>query len=655
MAYTPATIFPASIAIGQWQTPDNPNPRLASPITSTDTTIEITAPFLNYAGTIITGNFLMGIKNAAGYVETIYVPAGAVSADGLTLTGVVRGVRLAGLDYTTAGTDLAADFEQDSAVYSNISAILFQMMIGAMTGTLASGGTSWKIGDGTDSNVTVQAYNADVTKPFFQYDAATNQWVYSNDGVSSTPFGTGAGLAGGAGITISGGSVDVDLTDTTVFVSTSAGVGDAGKAPRLDASGKIDASMLDDSDISVGNLQTNLTYDDTVTAGDALYFKGNGRVAKSDADAVDTTFPYAGIAIESGVQGESKIVGTVGPVVTIPTLTLTDGRLVTGQSNSTSNTTSDLLTAATQWRAQTFTPGAGETNVKSVTLNFTKTGSPTGNITAHIYATTGGVPSGASLGNIAVAYSSIATGDNVFTFASPVTGLSAGTVYAIVIDPGAGVSGGNGIAWNYQNTSVYASGQRCTSSDSGANWSAASTNDMRFTVQYLTVEGCNVYLSGTAGALTLSPGTYNFPVGVAQSLTTMQLKSGPKSIYVTYNFAASSSDVTVDTELQIGFRARQVHAIVVSISANLVSVSNGFWHQGLSGGISWTQTYTAAASNLTNSTASAIGYVRYSYSALGETTLSVQAVSQNSITIRRVQNDDANDAPGATVYLIIQE
>jgi len=524
-----------------------------------------------------------------------------------------------------------------------------------MTGAIASGGTSWKIGDGTDSNVSVQAYNADVTKPFFQYNASTNQWVYSNDGVSSTPFGTGAGLTEGDGITITAGVVAVDLTDTTVFVSTSAGVADAGKVPRLDGSGKIDATMLDDADLSVANLQSNLTYDATITAGDALYFKGNTRVDKLDADAVLTTFPYAGIAVESGVQGESKSVGTFGPIVTIPTLTLTGGRLVTGQSNTTSNTTSDLLTAAIQWRAQTFTPGTGETNVKSVTLNFTKTGSPTGNITAHIYGTTGGVPSGASLGSIALAYSSTATGDNVFTFASPVTGLVAGTVYAIVIDPGAGVSGGNGIAWNYQNTSVYASGQRCTSSDSGANWSAASTNDMRFTVQYLTVEGCNVYPSATAGGLSLTPGTYSFPVGVASSLTTMVLKAGPKSIYVTYNFAASSSDVTVDTELSIGFRARNVTAIVVGSSTNLVSNSIGFWHQGLSGGICWTQTYSAVASNITTTTAAAIGYARYSSAALGETTLSVQAVDQSSITIRRVQNDDANDAPGATVYLIITE
>lgn len=238
-----ATMFPGDINIFQYGTPSYPNPRLAAPIVAADTTITVTSPPRDKNGTIVTGKFLSSIENAAGYVETIWVPANAVSADGLTWTGVTRGVRLAGLDYTTAGTSLAADFEQDSPVSCNISAILFQMVFSAINGTIASGGTSWKIGDGTDSDITVQAYNADGNKPYFRYDKTTNEWVYSNDGVSSTPFGTGAGVTGGDGITVTAGDIDIDLTDTVVFVQTSSGAGDSGKVARLNSDGQLNTGF----------------------------------------------------------------------------------------------------------------------------------------------------------------------------------------------------------------------------------------------------------------------------------------------------------------------------------------------------------------------------------------------------------------------------
>lgn len=264
-----ATQFPSSTQLTwfQWSTPTAPNPRLAAPVTATATTLTFTSPPRDSSGTIITGGFLMGAKDNNGYTETIYVPAGAMSGDGLTATGVVRGIRLAGIDYTTAGTSLAVALPQDAPVFCNVSAVNFAMMVAAMQGSIGSGGTGWKVGDGTDSNIRVTAYNSDSNKPYWEYNAATNQWVFSNDGVSSTPFGTGAGVTGGDGITVTAGDIDIDLTDTTIFKQTSAGTSDSGKVPRLTSAGVLDSSFLPvgtgaDGAINVtsGTTTTNPTY-----------------------------------------------------------------------------------------------------------------------------------------------------------------------------------------------------------------------------------------------------------------------------------------------------------------------------------------------------------------------------------------------------------
>ena len=114
-----------------------------------------------------------------------------------------------------------------------------------MQGDIASGGTNWKIGKGADDDITVTAYNADANKPFWRYDKGTNQWLYSNNGVDTTPFGTGAGLTGGDGITIAAGDIDIDLTDGVIFKATTAGAGDAGKAVALNAAGLVNKSIVE--------------------------------------------------------------------------------------------------------------------------------------------------------------------------------------------------------------------------------------------------------------------------------------------------------------------------------------------------------------------------------------------------------------------------
>lgn len=325
-----------------------------------------------------------------------------------------------------------------------------------------------------------------------------------------------------------------------------------------DASGTyVDTSAL--TGVIAASLGGNLTYNASITAKDALAWVGNQRVDKTDANAVNTAFLFAGVANATGVQGDSKQVIQPGPVVTVNAFSLTDRqdcRLWTGQTQGVSNTTTDTIATTAEWRSQTWTPGVGEDNVSTITLNFTKASSPNGSSTVAIYATSGGLPTGAALGTATtILNSAITSGDNTFSFTTPVA-VTPGTVYAIVWS--SGISSGGTLAWNYQNTNVYASGQRCTSSNSGSSWTADANSDFRFTVNYRGIAGEPVYIGNTAGALVLTPGTYPSRVGYALSTTQVVITESQKAIYGTFSGSYLTSD-NVTTVVTIGFRARCVY------------------------------------------------------------------------------------------------
>jgi hypothetical protein len=235
----------ATLKVFSWSRPTAPSPRLSAPISAVDTTITVTSAPLDETDAVVSVDFLMGIKNSNGYTETVFVPASGISADGLTFTTCVRGIDVSGLDYDTGNAALAMAHNQDSAVCCVVHPFNHTQWQAALQGTIGSGANNWKIGDGTDSDITVYAYNADGNKPFWRYDAATSAWVFSNDGLSSTPFGTGAGVTGSTGITVAAGAISVDLTDTDAFKATTAGAGDAGKGVLFNAAGVVDLDIIE--------------------------------------------------------------------------------------------------------------------------------------------------------------------------------------------------------------------------------------------------------------------------------------------------------------------------------------------------------------------------------------------------------------------------
>ena len=188
-----ATVFPtlAQLTYFQWATVAAPNPRLAAPIgnTNTDTTLTFTSAPLDKAGVVVTEAFLMGVKNDEGYVETIYVPAGGLSSDGLTATGVTRGIELEGIDFRVGDDSNIGSFDGDDPVFCNITAVLNQLMVSTLQGAIATGGTGIIVGTDAAGTITFsRSTGVGTAVGFLRWFTTNSKAQFSNDGVVWTNF-----------------------------------------------------------------------------------------------------------------------------------------------------------------------------------------------------------------------------------------------------------------------------------------------------------------------------------------------------------------------------------------------------------------------------------------------------------------------------------
>jgi hypothetical protein len=97
-------------------------------------------------------------------------------------------------------------------------------------------------------------------------------------------------------------------------VSTSAGAGDAGKIPELDAAGKLDSTMMP---AGFGSDSSTFTAGEAISAGHIIYFNGSGEMMKADANDVaksGVAFVLAGVSAAATGTGyfEGTITGLSG-------------------------------------------------------------------------------------------------------------------------------------------------------------------------------------------------------------------------------------------------------------------------------------------------------------------------------------------------------
>jgi len=197
---------------------------------------------------------------------------------------------------------------------------------------------------------------------------------------------------------------------------------------------------------------------------------------------------------------------TAGDAVYVADGAETNNEIDNGTSNANSGS---FIQASTGRVAQTFLmPTTYLHNaLQSVVLRLDKTGSPTGSLTVTLHATSAGVPTGAALATGTIAYASI-TGDADYTITMSAYTLVGGTTYAIVLNPGSGVSGVAYPQFFFTNGSdAYASGGIYISTDSGSTWNADGSadgidegqEDMDFVIKTVATAG-RVYKTSAATA-----------------------------------------------------------------------------------------------------------------------------------------------------------
>ncbi len=177
---------------------------LASGITSSQTDIE-----LSDAPGALTGypNWLV-IEPLSSNYEIVYVPS---APSGSTFSSVVRGIN-PNSDADTNDSSFA------KAHPANVDVILAPMhrhwnsVAHVMRGEYGTGFKNFRLGDETDSDMTIFAQNGDTNKPFIQYNASANKWYISNDGTSTYDITSGgSGLTRGLGVDISGSAITLDV------------------------------------------------------------------------------------------------------------------------------------------------------------------------------------------------------------------------------------------------------------------------------------------------------------------------------------------------------------------------------------------------------------------------------------------------------------
>lgn len=148
-------------------------------------------------GATVTGAYLMAVRNTRrnpNHIELMRVPASGVAADGLSATGVVRGLKPSGIDYTTGDSDFVYEFDSGDEVFCAILPQDGELLRAAIQGLIATGNTNLILGNDAAADVTIKASSGTGTSRDFlkQTSAGVAQYwngaafVSFNDSIASS-------------------------------------------------------------------------------------------------------------------------------------------------------------------------------------------------------------------------------------------------------------------------------------------------------------------------------------------------------------------------------------------------------------------------------------------------------------------------------------
>lgn len=468
-----ATTLPA-LKLFQWSRPSAPNPRLAAPIDADDTTITFTSPPLDESDAVVASAFLMGIRNNESYVETVYVPAGALSVDGLTATGVTRGIDLTGRDYTTGDSSLAASHQQDSPVFCNISGVYHSIVQATLqgTGSTATGGVSFTTGNETDTTNTIQVASSGGVVGWLRLDLDNDGKVqYKNNG---------------------GAWTDIDDVSSSNLVLVSANDTTPGYLNgKLVDDGSVTTTLTEQSDggnetlqVSAGGALANIVTDVTATSTEI-----NQALDGISANVTDTNLNT--LVAGSSSNADSLHTHSSPSLSFVAFETVSAGDAVAllpieiKYYDQLTEADADLGDADARRRyAVKFRPTASASGITQIGVRLKKTGAPTHNIVITVQGDSGGNPDGTPLVTATYAGTALTTSYATYNAAFDSSGslsVTEGTDYWLVFDASqTDVSNYFHVGVNSSYDENYLPLTRKTYDSSGASWGNAVTNASPF-------------------------------------------------------------------------------------------------------------------------------------------------------------------------------
>lgn len=471
----------------RWARPTAARPTLAAGVdgATTDDTLTFTAPALDEAGVVLTEHFVIGIKRKSGsnrgYIELVYIPAGALSVDGLVATSVIRGIDPSGIDFDTADSSFAVAHDAGEQVFCAVAAVEAEMITATIQGAIATGGNQFELGDGTNNTHTLKRRDAtDTQKEWLRHNGTAVQ--FSDDGSTYVNINnvTGSNLAVVSANDTTPGVLNgkiVDDGDTITVTELNDGGNETFeiKTGYTATSTEIDTAL---TGIGVGVTAANL---DTLTDGsnaDSLHTHETSTIDVTTAEAIDgSTTP----------QAISLLGNNFRDMLLIPANSQTFFSRATGTLIAFGDT--DTSTR----RAQSFIITDAEATtivLDELTILLQKVASPGDNLTIEIQGDSAGAPDGTAITNgtsVAKTGASISADEQPvkFTWSTPPT-LVSGTTYWAVFRR----SGANDAVNYYElrdtDSNNYANGTGATFTASGPSW-ANLTNDFQL-IMLMTVD-----------------------------------------------------------------------------------------------------------------------------------------------------------------------
>lgn len=531
----------------QWSRKGAPAPTLDAPIDDDDTTLHFSAPALDEAGAVITEGFLMGIRKSNGWVETCYVAAGKLSADGYSATDVVRGVDPAGIDYTTGAAGFADSHEQGEPIFCSIPAQIPSLLVDAMQGVIATGGANFLIGTDAAGTVTVKrSTGAGTSVGFLRWYTTTSQAQYSNDGTSWINFDD----------SIASALAKVSANDTTAGYLNGKLVAGTG------------VTFTENNDGGNETLSINATAGNTVvepsTYTPAYLTGANGAQSAFNnwLAVLDGSFAITldGVALSvtgidfTGVTSMADVATYIQTALRAESGTLetvawdTDHFIIT----SADTTSSSAITVTSAAGAGTDISGAGANDWMDCDVG-------NGAVTNAVLDQTADagklveVDATGLIDNLLIPWSDATTPSLISEFTTGEAIDGTGTPVAVYL------KASDSKVWKADSDAT----ESCFKfvgfivGNYGANVTAdVITGGAVSGFAALTV-GSDYYTNTSAGAISATPGTYSYKIGRAISTTKLLIEKGTKMI--TGTDALSTTTVgTVDTTITCGFRPKTI-------------------------------------------------------------------------------------------------